>query len=135
MTDASEIPATEMNDKVGVVIVAAGRGARAGQTDGPKQYQRIGDRAVIAHTLEKFLSHPRIGQVVVAIHADDRELFERAAGAVAERVLAVPAVRPARLPSGSGCWRSGRRRRQRCWCMMRCARSSMPGLSTAPSKP
>ncbi|UCI05775.1 bifunctional 2-C-methyl-D-erythritol 4-phosphate cytidylyltransferase/2-C-methyl-D-erythritol 2,4-cyclodiphosphate synthase [Mesorhizobium sp. B1-1-8] len=89
MTDASDIPATEMNDKVGVVIVAAGRGARAGQADGPKQYQRIGGRAVIMHTLEAFLSHPRIGPVVVAIHADDAELFERAAGENARRVFAV----------------------------------------------
>jgi len=89
MTDTSDIPATETDDKVGVVIVAAGRGARAGQADGPKQYQRIGGRAVIAHTLEKFLSHPKIGTVVVVIHADDRELFDRAVGAHAGRVLAV----------------------------------------------
>src|SRR5438445_3677249 len=89
MTDASEIPATEMDDKVGVIIVAAGRGARAGQADGPKQYQRIGGRAVIAHTLDIFLAHPMIGTVVVAIHADDAELFERAAGAYGERLVTV----------------------------------------------
>ena len=63
--------------KVAVVIVAAGRGARAGQANGPKQYQSIGGRAVIAHTLEMFLAHPRIGQIVVAIHADDHELFRQ----------------------------------------------------------
>ncbi|TGP26766.1 MULTISPECIES: bifunctional 2-C-methyl-D-erythritol 4-phosphate cytidylyltransferase/2-C-methyl-D-erythritol 2,4-cyclodiphosphate synthase [unclassified Mesorhizobium] len=89
MTDASENRASDAGGKVGVVIVAAGRGARAGQADGPKQYQRIGDRAVIAHTLEKFLSHPSVGPVIVAIHADDRELFDRAAGADAERVRAI----------------------------------------------
>ena len=72
MTEASEKPAGPATDKVGVVIVAAGRGARAGQADGPKQYQRIGGRAVIARTLETFLAHPAIGPVVVAIHADDR---------------------------------------------------------------
>ena len=89
MTDASGNQASKAGGKVGVVIVAAGRGARAGQADGPKQYQRIGGRAVIAHTLETFLSHPRIGPVVVAIHADDARLFEHAAGANAGRVLAV----------------------------------------------
>lgn len=74
---------------VAVVIVAAGRGARAGQTDGPKQYQRIGGRSVIARTLDRFLAHPRIGPVVVAIHADDDALFRSAAGGNADRVIAV----------------------------------------------
>jgi len=89
MTDASEKSANAAAGKIGVVIVAAGRGARAGQADGPKQYQRIGGRAVIARTLEAFLSHPKTGPVVVAIHADDGELFRKAAGANADRVIAV----------------------------------------------
>ena len=76
-------------DKVAVVIVAAGRGARAGQADGPKQYPGIGGRAVIAHTLETFLAHPRTGVVAVAIHADDHDLFQQAAGADVERVIVV----------------------------------------------
>ena len=88
------------------VIVAAGRGARAGQADGPKQYQSIGGRAVIARTLEMFLAHPRIGAVVVAIHADDRELFRQAAGANADRVIAViGGATRGRPRSGSGCLR------------------------------
>ncbi|TIU17821.1 MAG: bifunctional 2-C-methyl-D-erythritol 4-phosphate cytidylyltransferase/2-C-methyl-D-erythritol 2,4-cyclodiphosphate synthase, partial [Mesorhizobium sp.] len=78
MTDASEMRALATDSRVAVVIVAAGRGARAGQTDGPKQYQRIGGRAVIARTLDMFLAHPRIGPVVVAIHADDSALFRSA---------------------------------------------------------
>lgn len=62
------------------VIVAAGRGERAGQPgDGPKQYRRIGGRPVLRHTLEAFLSHPRIAAVVVAIHPDDEALFAEAA--------------------------------------------------------
>ncbi|TGQ48103.1 bifunctional 2-C-methyl-D-erythritol 4-phosphate cytidylyltransferase/2-C-methyl-D-erythritol 2,4-cyclodiphosphate synthase [Mesorhizobium sp. M00.F.Ca.ET.216.01.1.1] len=89
MTDASEMQAPATDDKVAVVIVAAGRGARAGQADGPKQYQSIGGRAIIARTLDMFLEHPRTGPVVVAIHADDRELFRRAAGASADRVTAI----------------------------------------------
>ena len=89
MTDLNTAETVPEEDRIGVVIVAAGRGARAGQADGPKQYQRIGGRAVIAHTLDKFLSHPKIGPVVVVIHADDQELFDRAAGADAGRVVAV----------------------------------------------
>lgn len=89
MSEASEKQAAKTSGGIGVVIVAAGRGARAGQADGPKQYQRIGGRAVIAHTLDIFLSHPMIGPVVVAIHADDAELLLRAAGAHAERLITV----------------------------------------------
>ncbi|RAZ88687.1 bifunctional 2-C-methyl-D-erythritol 4-phosphate cytidylyltransferase/2-C-methyl-D-erythritol 2,4-cyclodiphosphate synthase [Mesorhizobium hawassense] len=89
MSEASEKQAADPSGGIGVVIVAAGRGARAGQADGPKQYQRIGGRAVIAHTLDIFLSHPMIGPVVVAIHADDAELLQRAAGAHGERLITV----------------------------------------------
>ncbi|RVD59086.1 bifunctional 2-C-methyl-D-erythritol 4-phosphate cytidylyltransferase/2-C-methyl-D-erythritol 2,4-cyclodiphosphate synthase [Mesorhizobium sp. M2D.F.Ca.ET.185.01.1.1] len=89
MSEASEKQAVGTSGGIGVVIVAAGRGARAGQADGPKQYQRIGGRAVIAHTLDMFLSHPLIGPVVVAIHADDAELLQRSAGAHADRLITV----------------------------------------------
>lgn len=65
-------------DKAAVVIVAAGRGERAGKADGPKQYRPIGGRAVLSHTLSAFIAHPRIGPVVVAIHPDDDELYRQA---------------------------------------------------------
>lgn len=68
------------DDRVAVVIVAAGRGERAGQVDGPKQYRRIGGRAVIAHTLDVFASHPRVGKIVTVIHPEDAGLFREAAG-------------------------------------------------------
>lgn len=60
----------------GIVIVAAGRGERAGSsTEGPKQYRTIGGRAVIAHTLEAFLRWPACGPVVAVIHPEDEALF------------------------------------------------------------
>jgi 2-C-methyl-D-erythritol 4-phosphate cytidylyltransferase/2-C-methyl-D-erythritol 2,4-cyclodiphosphate synthase len=63
----------------GVVIVAAGRGERAGQSaEGPKQYRTIGDRPVIAHTLDIFATWPGTGPIVVVIHPDDEELFAAA---------------------------------------------------------
>ncbi len=75
---------------VAVVIVAAGRGERAGQSaEGPKQYRRIGGRPIIAHTIEAFASNPRIGPIVVAIHADDGLMFADAAGPLARRVTTV----------------------------------------------
>ncbi|GAA2872418.1 2-C-methyl-D-erythritol 4-phosphate cytidylyltransferase/2-C-methyl-D-erythritol 2,4-cyclodiphosphate synthase [Aminobacter niigataensis] len=86
---SSEAPSNHPNSKVAVVIVAAGRGERAGQAEGPKQYRRIGGKAVIWHTLKAFLDHPSIGPVAVAIHADDAELFAAAADEFADRVTAV----------------------------------------------
>lgn len=76
--------------RIGAVIVAAGRGERAGQPEqGPKQYRQIGRAPVIRHTLEAFLAHPAITEVAVAIHADDGELFAQAAGALASKVIIV----------------------------------------------
>lgn len=89
MADPTNISPAGRANRIAAVIVAAGRGERAGQADGPKQYRLIGGRAVIAHTLETFLSHPMVDTVVVAIHADDKELFEHAAGENCKRVVTV----------------------------------------------
>lgn len=68
-----------------VVIVAAGRGERAGQAaEGPKQYRTIGDRPVIWHTLQAFAKHAAIGKIVVAIHPRDEELFSAACEGIAD---------------------------------------------------
>lgn len=61
------------------IIVAAGRGARAG-AGGPKQYRDLGGRAVIARTAEAFLNHPDIDGVRVIIHRDDRAEYDAAMG-------------------------------------------------------
>ncbi len=62
-----------------VLIVAAGRGSRAG--DGlPKQYRRLNGKPVLVHTLEAFLRIGRIGAVQVVIHPDDREHYDNALG-------------------------------------------------------
>lgn len=58
--------------KIAVVIVAAGRGERAGgMEDGPKQYRKIGEKPVITHTLGIFLSQSNISQIMVVTHPDD----------------------------------------------------------------
>ncbi|MGN6551274.1 MAG: bifunctional 2-C-methyl-D-erythritol 4-phosphate cytidylyltransferase/2-C-methyl-D-erythritol 2,4-cyclodiphosphate synthase [Pararhizobium sp.] len=67
------------------VIVAAGRGARAGaHADGPKQYRMIGGAPVLAHTLRLFLDDPRFEQVIVVTHPEDDALLTRALGFVAD---------------------------------------------------
>ncbi len=63
--------------KIGIVIVAAGRGERAGAPEeGPKQYRPIGGKAVIEHTLQRFLEWQSAADIVVVIHPDDSALFE-----------------------------------------------------------
>lgn len=61
------------------IIVAAGRGSRAG-AGGPKQYRDLGGRAVIARTAEAFLNHPDIDGVRIIIHRDDRAEYDAAMG-------------------------------------------------------
>ncbi|MCJ8147551.1 bifunctional 2-C-methyl-D-erythritol 4-phosphate cytidylyltransferase/2-C-methyl-D-erythritol 2,4-cyclodiphosphate synthase [Shinella sedimenti] len=66
----------------GVVIVAAGRGERAGShAEGPKQYRRIGGTPVISHTLDLFVNWQPAKHIVVVIHPDDAALFEMARAA------------------------------------------------------
>jgi 2-C-methyl-D-erythritol 4-phosphate cytidylyltransferase / 2-C-methyl-D-erythritol 2,4-cyclodiphosphate synthase len=61
------------------VIVAAGRGERAGSPEnGPKQYRLIGGKPVIFHTLEAILAWPRTAEIIVVIHPDDHALFAQA---------------------------------------------------------
>jgi len=52
------------------IIVAAGRGTRAGG-DMPKQWQMLGGRPVLAHTLAAFQKHVNIDHIVLVIHPDD----------------------------------------------------------------
>ncbi|MCO5733893.1 bifunctional 2-C-methyl-D-erythritol 4-phosphate cytidylyltransferase/2-C-methyl-D-erythritol 2,4-cyclodiphosphate synthase [Rhizobium sp. SSA_523] len=64
---------------IGTVIVAAGRGERAGSPEeGPKQYRPIGGEPVIRRTLREVLNWPRRGPVVAVIHPDDESLFASA---------------------------------------------------------
>jgi 2-C-methyl-D-erythritol 4-phosphate cytidylyltransferase/2-C-methyl-D-erythritol 2,4-cyclodiphosphate synthase len=76
--------------RIAVVLVAAGRGERAGGSDGPKQYRTIGGRAVIAHTLDAFLGHPEVAAISIATHPDDAALFAEAVGEMPSHVMTVP---------------------------------------------
>jgi 2-C-methyl-D-erythritol 4-phosphate cytidylyltransferase/2-C-methyl-D-erythritol 2,4-cyclodiphosphate synthase len=67
------------------IIVAAGRGTRAGGAL-PKQWQPLAGRPVLAHTLDAFLRHPGVGRVLLVLHPDDRALAAPLLGA---RVAAV----------------------------------------------
>ena len=63
------------SDHTVAIIVAAGRGTRAGG-DLPKQWQMLNGQPVLAHTLAAFSGLPR----VLVIHPDDRARAEAIAG-------------------------------------------------------
>ena len=54
----------------GVVVVAAGRGARFGG-DLPKQYQLLAGTPVLLHAIRPFAAHPGIARIVVVLPAAD----------------------------------------------------------------
>jgi len=60
---------------IAAVIVAAGRGIRAGG-DLPKQWQSLSGRPVLSHTLDAVRAVPGIGAIALVIHPDDRLLAE-----------------------------------------------------------
>ncbi len=71
--------------EAGFVIVAAGRGERAGQSaEGPKQYRRIGGVPVIRRTLDVILAWPKTNAIVVVIHPDDEALLDAALSGLAD---------------------------------------------------
>jgi 2-C-methyl-D-erythritol 4-phosphate cytidylyltransferase/2-C-methyl-D-erythritol 2,4-cyclodiphosphate synthase len=67
-----------MNGVVAAVVVAAGRGLRAGG-DGPKQYREIGGEPLIRASLKRLAGHPDGAVVQPVIHPDDVALFRAAA--------------------------------------------------------
>ncbi len=60
---------------VPLVLVAAGRGHRAGEGL-PKQYRLLAGVPVLVHTLNAVLSDARIGPVQCVIHPDDLALYQ-----------------------------------------------------------
>ena len=67
------------------LVVAAGSGSRAGG-DGPKQYRRLGGKAVLAHAIDA-LRHPRIDEIRVVIGEEQEADY---AAAIAGRPLPAP---------------------------------------------
>jgi 2-C-methyl-D-erythritol 4-phosphate cytidylyltransferase / 2-C-methyl-D-erythritol 2,4-cyclodiphosphate synthase len=67
-----------MGPSVAAVIVAAGRGLRAGGSL-PKQYRELAGEPVIRSSLSLFAWHGQIGAVQAVIHPDDRGSYDAAA--------------------------------------------------------
>ena len=75
--------------KVAALIVAAGRGSRAG-SGAPKQYRLLAGEPVLRRTLSVFASHPNISAVQAVIHPDDAEAYKAAVQGLARLLPAIP---------------------------------------------
>jgi 2-C-methyl-D-erythritol 4-phosphate cytidylyltransferase/2-C-methyl-D-erythritol 2,4-cyclodiphosphate synthase len=64
---------------VAAVVVAAGRGERAGG-DRPKQFRRIGDDVMLRRALLTLVEAPNVGLVQAVIKPEDRKLYEAVVG-------------------------------------------------------
>ena len=85
-----------MAGKVAAVVVAGGRGLRAGG-ELPKQYRQICGEPVIRRALLAFARHPEISIVQPVIHPADKELYL----AATQDMRLLPAVAGAELRQGS----------------------------------
>jgi len=90
-----------MTGMVAAVIVAAGRGERAGG-DVPKQYRDIAGEPMIRPTLRAFLDHPQIRVVQVVVNAKDQGIYRAAIDGLQKLTAPVPggATRQASVRAG-----------------------------------
>jgi 2-C-methyl-D-erythritol 4-phosphate cytidylyltransferase/2-C-methyl-D-erythritol 2,4-cyclodiphosphate synthase len=66
-------------ERTAAILVAAGRGLRAG-AGGPKQYRMIGGQSVIFRAMAPFCRHPQIFAVQPVLNPDDAGIFSAAVG-------------------------------------------------------
>lgn len=70
-------------NRVVALIVAAGKGERAGGGV-PKQFRKLGGKALVAHAYDSLASHPKVDGVLIVTGADQRDLLHEILG---ERLL------------------------------------------------
>lgn len=71
---SGEPPLRNTNGDVGAVVVAAGRGARAGGGV-PKQYRKVGGVTLLEHAVRRLRDHPAVRELVVVIAPDADDWF------------------------------------------------------------
>jgi 2-C-methyl-D-erythritol 4-phosphate cytidylyltransferase / 2-C-methyl-D-erythritol 2,4-cyclodiphosphate synthase len=61
--------------RAAAVIVAAGRGTRAGSREIPKQFQPINGKPMVRYSIEAFAEHAEVAAIQVVIHPDHRDIY------------------------------------------------------------
>ncbi|MGH6778598.1 MAG: bifunctional 2-C-methyl-D-erythritol 4-phosphate cytidylyltransferase/2-C-methyl-D-erythritol 2,4-cyclodiphosphate synthase [Bradyrhizobium sp.] len=88
------------SERTAAVLVAAGRGLRAGG-GGPKQYRTIAGQTVIARAMQPFCVHPLIAAVQPVLNPDDTAMFNAAVSGLRHRApVAGGATRQASVHAG-----------------------------------
>lgn len=59
-----------------VIIVSAGRGSRM-KADINKQFLKIGEKEVIAHTIDKFYNNKNIREIIIVVREDEKNFFQK----------------------------------------------------------
>lgn len=75
--------------KIGAIIVAAGRGERAGGGI-PKQFRKLAGRSVLARSYQALAAHPALTAIVLVTHPDDTarlDAVDEELGLVTRRVV------------------------------------------------
>lgn len=85
--------------RTAAIIVAAGRGTRAGGGV-PKQYRMLGGVPVLRRTAEAFDRHPGVDTLVVVIHPEDAQLAHDALGDIDAALVPGGATRTASVRAG-----------------------------------
>lgn len=75
--------------KTAALIVAAGKGVRAGG-DTPKQYQMVSGAMILTRTIKAMLASPQIDELRVCIHPDHGALYENAITGINDDRLGPP---------------------------------------------
>ena len=88
------------SDRTAAILVAAGRGLRAG-AGGPKQYRTVGGQTVIYRAMQAFCDHPQVFAVQPVLNPDDSAMFgEAVRGLRHEAPVAGGATRQASVHAG-----------------------------------
>jgi 2-C-methyl-D-erythritol 4-phosphate cytidylyltransferase len=68
---------------IAVILPAAGKSTRFGDTFQSKVYVLLNNRAVWLHAADAFLDHPRVSQVIIVVDPEERETFSEKFGGTA----------------------------------------------------
>ena len=85
------LPHSDASLPVAALLVAAGRGLRAGEGE-PKQYRLVEGRPVLAHALAPFLAEPAIERIAIVIGEGDEARYADAVAGLSDERLTAPTL-------------------------------------------